>query len=105
MLPTYIRFKVLKQRGIARSWPYLKDLIEDHGFPPGQLLSPQIRVWDESSVAAWIAARPAEPAPPRGFAARRAAEKAARLQRLPEQPELEEFDGPSEKGGPPCPRI
>ena len=92
MLPTYIRFKVLKQRGIARSWPYLKDLIEDHGFPAGKLLSPQVRVWDEGEVSAWLETRPVEPAPPRGFAARRAAEKAARLQHLTEQPELEKAD-------------
>ena len=96
MLPTYIRFKVLKARGIADSWAYLRGLIEDHGFPPGKLLSPQIRVWDESEVSAWLDTRPVEPAPPRGFAARRAAEKVARLhQDPPELMKAEEPDGPA----------
>jgi hypothetical protein len=104
MLPTYLRFRDLKARGIANSWPYLKSLIEDHGFPPGKLVSPQIRLWDENSVSAWIESRPVEPAPPRGEPARRVARKAARLQQLTEQPDLEELDETSEKGGPPCPR-
>jgi hypothetical protein len=94
MLPTFVRFKTLKQRGIADNWVRVKDLIANHGFPPGRLLSPQVRVWTEDELAEWLETRPVEPAAPRGIAARLEAKKAARLQQEP--PELlkaEESDG------------
>ena len=93
MLPQFVRFKALKEANIVQSWPALKDLIDHEGLPCGRKLSPQIRVWTIDEVNAWIETRPLEPAEPRGLAARRAAEKAARLQHLTEQSELGEADG------------
>ena len=78
-LPNYIRFKTLQAKGIAESWAFLRNLIENYGFPPGKLLSPQIRIWAEDEVGAWVETRPVAPAEPRGIAASRRAQKAARL--------------------------
>jgi predicted DNA-binding transcriptional regulator AlpA len=36
----------------------LKRLIDDRGFPPGILITPNARAWDEGEVDAWIASRP-----------------------------------------------
>lgn len=66
MLPTFIRFRDLKVRGVVNSWPQLKNLIDRYGFPSGRLTSPQIRVWTEDEVAEWLASRPIEPGPPKG---------------------------------------
>jgi hypothetical protein len=40
----WLRFSDLKSRGIAASWPQLRRLIKKYGFPPGRMLSPNIRV-------------------------------------------------------------
>jgi predicted DNA-binding transcriptional regulator AlpA len=78
MLPTFVRFNVIKERGIAKSWAQLKHLQKNHGFPAGRLLSPQIRAWTEEEIAEWLASRPTEKAPLRG-AARVASEIAAEV--------------------------
>ena len=55
-----LRFKQLKERGIVRSRPQLRNLIAISGFPQGRLLSPNCRVWTEEEVDAWFESRPVE---------------------------------------------
>ena len=57
-LPTFLRFKDLKARGIVQSWPQLGRLIRDQGFPLGTMLGVNTRAWTEDEVAAWLASRP-----------------------------------------------
>jgi hypothetical protein len=45
-LPHYVRFRDLRAAGIVDNWQQLFRLIEDYGFPSGQLLSPNVRAWD-----------------------------------------------------------
>jgi hypothetical protein len=52
-----LRFADLKDRGIVSNWPQLKRLQDTAAFPPGYLLSPNARVWDEHVVETWLAAR------------------------------------------------
>jgi hypothetical protein len=41
----------------------LRRAIQDRGFPPGRLLSANVRVWAVSEVRAWLDALPSEPQP------------------------------------------
>jgi hypothetical protein len=80
-LPTFIRMKELKERGIVRNWPQLKDLQERAGFPLGRLLgdsNSHSRVWTEDEIADWLESRPVDPAPVRGAIKRRIEAKKAR---------------------------
>lgn len=52
-----VRFVDLKARGIVRSWPTLLSWIKREGFPPGFMLAPQTRAWDEAEIDRWIEAR------------------------------------------------
>jgi predicted DNA-binding transcriptional regulator AlpA len=52
-----LRFADLKSRGIVSSWPQLARLQHNYNFPPGFLISPQVRVWDESEIEAWLTGR------------------------------------------------
>ena len=55
----WIRYPDLVAKGIINSRMTLKRLIDSQDFPPGVLITPNARAWDESDVDAWIAARPA----------------------------------------------
>jgi predicted DNA-binding transcriptional regulator AlpA len=59
-LPTFIRFPVLKERGIVDSWAQVNRLQKNFGFPSGRLISPNCRAWTEEEIAAWLAQRPTE---------------------------------------------
>jgi predicted DNA-binding transcriptional regulator AlpA len=59
-LPTFVRFHDLRAVGIVSNWPQLYNLIDDYDFPPGVLLSPNIRAWDIAEVQRWLASRPSE---------------------------------------------
>ena len=59
MVKKRLRFKDFQEKGIVLNWASLKLLIDEHGFPPDQLLSPNIRSWTEEEVEEWIASRPA----------------------------------------------
>jgi hypothetical protein len=59
-LPRYVRFRDLRQAGICDNWEQLSNMIEDYGFPPGILLSPNVRAWDIEDVQHWLANRPTE---------------------------------------------
>jgi len=80
MLPVIYRFKNLRERGIVDSRPQLKNLIDNYGFPPGRLLSPQVRGWTEEEVTEWLASRPTAPGVARGACGRLKAAKASRLE-------------------------
>ena len=63
-----LRFRDLKESGIVASWPQLKRLQEGQGFPPGRMLSPNVRVWSQAEIDAWLASRPIAGPAPRGIA-------------------------------------
>lgn len=52
-----LRFSDLQERGIVRNRQQLHNLTRDLGFPPGFLLSPNARVWDEPEVEGWLQTR------------------------------------------------
>ena len=54
-----IRYPDLVAKGVVNSRMTLKRLIDCQDFPPGVLITPNARAWDEGAVDAWIAARPA----------------------------------------------
>ena len=56
-LPIYVRFSDLAA-GIAGSWTQLLRMIEFEDFPPGVLLSANIRAWRLNEVESWLAGRP-----------------------------------------------
>jgi predicted DNA-binding transcriptional regulator AlpA len=66
----YLRFPDLKARGIVQSRMTLKRLIDDQGFPPGVLLTPNARAWTEAEVNEWLGSRPVARKPATNTAAR-----------------------------------
>jgi predicted DNA-binding transcriptional regulator AlpA len=53
MLPRKVlRFKELHRVGI-RNYPTLRRWIDTQGFPPGRLIGPNTRVWDEAELETW----------------------------------------------------
>jgi predicted DNA-binding transcriptional regulator AlpA len=54
-----LRFPDLIARGLFNSRMTLKRAIDTQGFPPGVLLTPNARAWDEAAINAWLASRPA----------------------------------------------
>ncbi len=70
MATSLSRFADLKKRGIVNSWPQLKRLQQDHGFPLGRMISPNVRAWAEDEIDAWWASRPKENKRPLRGAAR-----------------------------------
>jgi predicted DNA-binding transcriptional regulator AlpA len=50
-----IRYNDLVEKGVVNSRMTLKRLIDSHGFPPGKLITPNARAWEEVEVDAWIA--------------------------------------------------
>lgn len=57
-IPKYIRFADLKNAGIVKSWQQVKNMIQTVGFPPGVMLSPNVRAWTEDEVSVWLETRP-----------------------------------------------
>jgi predicted DNA-binding transcriptional regulator AlpA len=55
----WIRYPDLVAKGVVGSRMTLKRLIDLQDFPPGVLITPNARAWDEREVDSWIAARPA----------------------------------------------
>ena len=65
-----LRMRDLKARRIVNSWPALKNMVENEGFPVGFLLGRNSRAWTEEEVTAWLASRPpGDTIIPRGVAA------------------------------------
>lgn len=57
-LPVMCRFQDLVGANITKNWPHLLRLIDDEGFPPGVMLSKNIRAWVVADINKWLAARP-----------------------------------------------
>ena len=68
MAKGWLRFSHLQARNIVGSWAQLRRLQEKHGFPAGRMISPNIRIWSEEEIDAYIAACPVEGPPMRGSA-------------------------------------
>jgi predicted DNA-binding transcriptional regulator AlpA len=56
-----LRMRDLQARGIVSNWVTLRRWIDHYNFPPGRHLGPNTRVWFESEVEEWLAARPKAP--------------------------------------------
>jgi predicted DNA-binding transcriptional regulator AlpA len=54
-----IRYPDLVAKGVVNSRMTLKRLIDTQDFPPGVLITPNARAWDETAVDEWISSRPA----------------------------------------------
>jgi predicted DNA-binding transcriptional regulator AlpA len=53
-----LRYPDLVAMGVINSRPTLARMIATQNFPPGQLISPNARAWEESEVIAWVRTRP-----------------------------------------------
>jgi hypothetical protein len=53
----------LKRRKIVKNHTHLKNLIQNHGFPPGFWVGPNSHRWTPQSVRDWLASRPTGPSP------------------------------------------
>jgi hypothetical protein len=60
LLPVFVRYRHLQEAGIVNNWPGLLHLIKKQGFPCGQMLGPNTRVWKLSEIYAWLDSRPTE---------------------------------------------
>lgn len=58
-----LRFADLKERQIAKSWPQLRRMVQNYGFPAGLLLGPNTRAWREDEIEDWLESRPTDPKP------------------------------------------
>jgi predicted DNA-binding transcriptional regulator AlpA len=65
MLHRQLRFRDLKSRGVVDNWVTLNSWIDNEGFPPGRLIGPNIRTWNEPDVVAWLESRPTDRKPAR----------------------------------------
>jgi predicted DNA-binding transcriptional regulator AlpA len=54
----WLCYNDLVAKGIVNSRMTLKRLIDNEDFPPGKLLTPNARRWEEDLVDAWSANRP-----------------------------------------------
>ena len=57
-LPVYVRFADLVRANVVGSWTQLSRLIGHENFPPGVMLSRNVRAWRLDEVNAWLDARP-----------------------------------------------
>ena len=67
-LPRLARYADLVEAGVTTNWTHLARLIREEHFPPGFLLSRNIRCWDVAQIKRWLSERPAAPAPLKGAA-------------------------------------
>jgi predicted DNA-binding transcriptional regulator AlpA len=54
----YLRYADLEACGIVNNRVNLQNWIRKYGFPPGQMIGPNTRLWAEADVKAWLASRP-----------------------------------------------
>jgi predicted DNA-binding transcriptional regulator AlpA len=62
-LPTQVRFRDLKARGIVRNWVTLRNWVNTRGFPQGRKPGGNTRTWTEDEIAAWLATCPVDTKP------------------------------------------
>jgi hypothetical protein len=53
-----LRYADLLALGIVNNRVSLSNWIHGQGFPPGRLIGPNSRAWDESEVQRWLDSRP-----------------------------------------------
>jgi predicted DNA-binding transcriptional regulator AlpA len=53
-----LRYTDLVEIGVVNSRMTLKRLIDNQGFPPGRLITPNSRAWTDDEIDQWIAGRP-----------------------------------------------
>jgi predicted DNA-binding transcriptional regulator AlpA len=63
-----LRFPDLQARNVVGNRVQLDRLIREHNFPPGRMVSPNIRAWEEQEIADWFRSRPVEGPEARGAA-------------------------------------
>jgi hypothetical protein len=56
-----LRFKDLRRLGVVSSWPQLKFMQENYGFPSGFLLGANTRARRAADIDSWLSTRPTEP--------------------------------------------
>jgi predicted DNA-binding transcriptional regulator AlpA len=56
----FLRFRDLKASGLVDNRTTLQRWIQQQRFPPGRLLGPNVRVWSDTEIFAWLASRPAK---------------------------------------------
>jgi predicted DNA-binding transcriptional regulator AlpA len=56
--PIFVRFDDLVAAGLVGSWTQLLRMIDDEDFPPGTLLSANVRAWLSTEVETWLTSRP-----------------------------------------------
>jgi predicted DNA-binding transcriptional regulator AlpA len=79
MVCRQLRYNDLHAKGVVKSRAQLKNLIEKYNFPPGRMLGPNTRTWDEPVIDEWMESCPtASTMPLRGGAKRRAEQARAR---------------------------
>jgi predicted DNA-binding transcriptional regulator AlpA len=60
-----LRYRDLVARGLFNSRMTMWRAIEQQGFPPGRLVTPNSRAWTEVEVDQWVASRPSGKKPVR----------------------------------------
>jgi len=60
-----LRYRDLVARGLFNSRMTTWRAIEQQGFPPGRLVTPNSRAWTEVEVDQWVASRPSGKKPVR----------------------------------------
>ena len=73
-----LRFSDLQERRIVASWPQLRNLQRNQGFPPGRMIGVNTRAGTEAEVDDWLESRPIAGPAPRGVAKRKATARKAR---------------------------
>ena len=64
ILGIWLRYTDLERDGLFKSRQQLKNAIDHLSFPPGRLISPNVRAWHkETEVDPWLDSRPVEPKP------------------------------------------
>lgn len=56
--PIFVRYADLEAAGLVGSWTQLLRMIDDEGFPPGTLLSANVRAWRLDELEGWLESRP-----------------------------------------------
>jgi|GEM_PF-1012724 hypothetical protein len=64
LIGTWLRYADFERDGLFKSRQQLKNAIDNLGFPPGRLVTPNVRAWHkEREVDPWLESRPVDPKP------------------------------------------